>query len=127
MVEPRLILVVDDDELISMSLADTLREAGYAVLTLNSGEEAVMLLERAPELAGIVTDIKLGPGADGWEVARRARAVQPDVPIVYISGDPGSCAARCLPGTVLLPKPFTPSQIVEAVGDRRPGTGPTVH
>jgi CheY-like chemotaxis protein len=127
MVEPRLILVVDDDELISMSLADSLREAGYAVLTLNSGEEAVMLLERAPELAGIVTDIKLGPGADGWEVARRARAAQPGVPIVYISGDPGSSASRCLPGTVLLPKPFSPRQIVEAVGDRRPGMGPTVH
>ena len=127
MVEPRLILVVDDDELVSMSLADTLREAGYAVLALNSGEEALMLIERAPELAAIVTDIRLGPGADGWEVARRAREAQPDVPVVYISGDPGSSAARCLPGSMLLPKPFTPSQVVEAVGARRPGMGPTVH
>ena len=125
--EPRLILVVDDDELISMSLADTLREAGYAVLTVNSGEEAVMLLDHAPELAGIVTDIRLEPGTDGWEVARRARKTHPGIPVVYITGHSAGREADSVPDSVMVHKPFVPRQILQAISGRMAASRATLH
>ncbi len=124
--EPRLILVVDDNELVALTLEDTLREAGFAVLTVNSGHDAVEIMEHSPELAAVVTDIRLEPGTDGWEVAERAREMHPDVAIVYITGsiahDHASCA---VPNSRLLRKPFGGPQVIDAVSnliDRAPNT-----
>ena len=114
--EPRLILVVDDNPMVAATVEDTLRDAGYAVLTVESGEEACMLIEQADELAAVVTDIRLEPGTDGWEVARHARKLHPDVAIVYISGRDAPRHECCgVPHSCMLSKPFGCTRLVDAV------------
>src|SRR5437899_8475845 len=78
------ILVVDDEAGVRSSLAGILGDEGYAVETLESGEAALTALEnRRYDL--LLLDVWL-PGMDGLEVLSRVRALDPEVPVIVISG-----------------------------------------
>src|SRR5437899_4405959 len=78
------ILVVDDEAGVRSSLAGILGDEGYAVETLESGEAALTALEnRRYDL--LLLDVWL-PGMDGLEVLARVRTLDPEVPVVVISG-----------------------------------------
>ena len=111
-----LILLVEDEALVLMTIETALQEAGYEVLTAADGREALGVLEgRVEELGALVTDVRLGK-PDGWAVARRARELKPTLPVVYVTGDSAhEWAAQGVPGSVLVEKPFAPAQIVTAV------------
>lgn len=111
------LLLVDDELLIVHMLEDALKEAGYTVLTAGTGDGAVAALSGAEDsLAGLITDIKLGAGPDGWDVARHARELKPGFPIVYMTGDSShDWSARGVPNSVVVSKPFAPAQIVTAI------------
>jgi CheY-like chemotaxis protein len=72
--EPPVVLVVEDDGLISHMTASCLREAGYLVLELASGDAAVSLLRQGGHFDILLTDINLGRGSTGWDVAEAFRA-----------------------------------------------------
>jgi DNA-binding response OmpR family regulator len=116
---PLVVFVVEDEALIQPLLVDPLEEAGFQVLVASSGGEAMKLLERQEtgSIRALVTDIKLGPSSpSGWEVARRAREVHPDIPVVYVTGDSANdWSSQGVPNSVLITKPFAPAQIVTAV------------
>ena len=64
----------------------------------------------------LVTDINLVGRIDGWEVARRAREIDPAFPILYITGtDADRWPSHGVPNSVLLTKPFASAQLVTAV------------
>jgi DNA-binding response OmpR family regulator len=65
----------------------------------------------------LVTDINLGPGKfDGWSVARHAREIDPNFPVVYMSGkDANDWASKGVPNSIMLAKPFEPAQLLTAV------------
>jgi DNA-binding response OmpR family regulator len=73
----------------------------------------------APDVSyrALVTDVNLSPGKlTGWDVAKRARELHAEMPVVYMTGA-GShdWPSRGVPNSVLVPKPFAPAQIVTAV------------
>jgi DNA-binding response OmpR family regulator len=112
------VLVVEDEHLIHALLTEALTEGGFAVAIAADGEEAMRMLN-APDASyrALVTDVNLSPGKlTGWDVAKRARELLADIPVVYMSGA-GShdWPSRGVPNSVLVPKPFAPAQIVTAV------------
>jgi DNA-binding response OmpR family regulator len=109
-----LILLVEDDALIAMSLQDALEEACFAVHHVSDAGQAVHVLEaRHSEMSGVVTAIHFGLSLDGWALARRARELVPQFPIVYISGDSAhEHTAKGVPESIMLQKPFAPAQMV---------------
>ena len=111
------ILLVEDDQTIQEVLEAELRDAGFDVLTASSGSAAVALIDGVEQkLRGIVTDIEVGEGADGWTVARTAREAYPGLPVVYMSGGRSQeWTSQGVPGSVLVEKPFVPVQIVTAL------------
>ena len=112
------ILVVEDELLIQDLLKDTLHDGGYEVAIASSGEEAIRLLDtQNPKYRALVTDINLGRGqVDGWDVAKHARELEHDLPVVYMTGDSaGDWASRGVPNSVLITKPYAPAQILTAV------------
>lgn len=110
------LLLVDDELLIVHMLEDALKEAGYTVLTAGTGDEAATALSGENSLAGLITDIRLGAGPDGWDIARHARELKPGFPIVYMTGDSShDWSARGVPNSVVVSKPFAPAQIVTAI------------
>jgi CheY-like chemotaxis protein len=112
-----ILLLVEDEPLIGMNLAESLREGGYSVHHAISGAEAVAMLEtKEAAVSGIVTDVQLGPGPDGWDVARRARELIAHIPIIYMTGDSaGEHTAQGVPDSVMVQKPFAVVQIITAM------------
>ena len=113
-----LVFVVEDEILIQEMLEDALVDDGFAVERAATGEKAIEMLD-APEAAyrALVTDINLAPGKiTGWEVAKRGREINPDLPVVYMTGnDSHDWASQGVPNSILVIKPFAPAQIVTAV------------
>ena len=111
------ILVIEDDDAIQTVVEAALSDAGFEPAIAPSGEEAVTLLKGIKgKYRALVTDIQLRGVMDGWEAARRAREIDPEFPIVYMTG--GNAAdwpSRGVPNSILLTKPFAPAQLVTAV------------
>jgi CheY-like chemotaxis protein len=84
--EPRVILVVEDDEILRLIVSDYLRECGFDVLEAGDGTEAVTVLEQPQAHIDIVfSDVHM-PGLDGFELARWIGHTRPSVKIVLTSG-----------------------------------------
>lgn len=111
------ILYVEDDELVKSIVEIALHEAGFDLLIATSGTEAVaMIEEKAGGIRGLVTDIDLGIGATGWDVARRGRELIDRLPVIYVSGASSRhWASKGVPDSVMIAKPFAPAQIVSAL------------
>jgi CheY-like chemotaxis protein len=113
----QVILVVEDDHLVQSVVEESLSDGGFEIVVAPSGEKAVELLVTPKKYRALVTDINLGHGKmDGWDVARHAREVDPNIAVVYMSGkDIADWAAQGVPKSVMLAKPFAPAQLVTAV------------
>lgn len=125
-----IILVVEDEALIRDVVEETLDDGGFKVVLATSGEEAVKLLDSSdPKYRALVTDVNLGPDKmSGWDVARHARSADPELAVVYMTGDSAAeWASQGVPNSVLLTKPFAPAQLVTAVAQllNISGTSPT--
>ena len=116
--EALIILVVEDDQSIQSIVEEALRDGGFEPTIASSGEEALALLGGS-KYRVLVIDIKLGKDRiRGWDVARRARAINPGLPVVYITGaNADEWAVQGVPNSVLLTKPFAPAQLVTAVSN----------
>jgi CheY-like chemotaxis protein len=78
------ILVVDDDAEVRNVITQILSEAGRFILSAANGYEAVRALtEHHVDL--LVTDVRM-PGINGFELARQAKLLQPELQVIYLSG-----------------------------------------
>lgn len=111
------ILLVDDEAAILDLLEAVLTDAGFAVDRAADGVGALEILRAEfAELRGLITDVRLPGPVDGWELARNARALEPGLAVVYVTGDSEiSWAASGVPGSLLVAKPFAPAQVVTAI------------
>lgn len=112
-----LLLLCEDEPLARIAIAETLEEAGFEVLQVGTGTEALKQLRAdGARFAGIVTDIRLGKGPLGWEVAHVARELAPTVAVIYMSGDSAAdWSAQGVPNSLMLAKPFAMVQLTTAV------------
>ncbi|MGJ4942157.1 response regulator [Bradyrhizobium sp. HKCCYLS1011] len=103
----------------SSSRPDTRRltEGGFETETIASGEQAIALLQAdKTKYRALLTDINLQGQLTGWEVAKRARELNPEMPIVYMTGAAADqWPSHGVPNSVLLNKPFAPAQVVTGV------------
>ncbi len=122
------ILVVEDDQLVQGLVEDTLSDGGFDTVIAASGEEALTLLQGDKgKYRALVTDINLQGKMDGWEVAQRAREIEPDFPVVYMSGAAAAdWTSKGVPNSIMLEKPFAPAQLVTAVSHLLNSGTPTV-
>ena len=88
------ILVVDDEEVIRRLLTEVLAEEGYWVTTVSDGQQAIDLLERE-RFNLIITDMVM-PGVSGIEVLRAAQRIDPQCPVVVLTGYPSVDSVRRL-------------------------------
>jgi CheY-like chemotaxis protein len=101
------ILVVEDEVMLLMVVAETLRDAGFTVLEASNGTMALQALKEHPEIALMISDIKM-PGMSGYEVAQEGLTLRPELKVVLMTGytqDP--MPARFVEANVqVLYKPF---------------------
>jgi CheY-like chemotaxis protein len=107
------ILIVEDEALIREVNAMEFEDAGFDVLTAGDGETALSLLVAHPEIDLLFTDISLYDSIDGWTIARRARAMRPQLPVIYATGYSPE-APQLVEGGRFFKKPFLPAAIIAA-------------
>ena len=93
----RSLLVVEDDGLIRMDLADTLTDLGFEVTEAGNADEAVKLFEEGPPFSALITDIDMPGTMNGIALANRIADHFNDCRIFVISG-------RYHPGQGQLPR-----------------------
>ena len=118
-------LVVEDEWLLRLELAEELGMAGWQVREAGSGEEAIKLLDQIKSEDGpidfLVTDIRLGGPVDGWAVAEACRTIWPGIPVIYVSANP-IVEKKRVEGSAFLSKPVEVEHLITAcrrlLGDR---------
>ena len=119
------VLVIDDEVPVLRVASEMLMRAGFQVTSATSGEDAITLVEGATvQFDGVLLDMTM-PRMNGAETFKRLRALQPNRPIVLMSGYASEEATsrfgiEGLAGFVQ--KPFLPATLVRAMSDavRRP-------
>lgn len=111
------LLLVDDEALILHVINDALVEGGYTIVEAFSGDDAIAALrDESRTFAGLITDVNLGRGVSGWDVARAARESSAEMPVVYMTGDSAhEWPAQGVPNSIIVQKPFALLQIVTAI------------
>ena len=110
------LLLVEDDILVRTTVALMLEDDGFRVVEASTAAEAQHLVHGGLKAVVMVTDVDLGAGPSGMELADQLRAEQPDLAIIFITGRLASLAGRRLSlREAILPKPFEGSALSELV------------
>jgi signal transduction histidine kinase/CheY-like chemotaxis protein len=107
------LLLVDDDFLIRMSTASLLEDLGYVVLKAASGAEALEALKAGAKIDLLVTDYAM-PGMTGLQLAEKARALHPGLPILLATGY-ADLPARSALDVPRLSKPYRQSELAQVI------------
>jgi DNA-binding NtrC family response regulator len=106
-------LVVEDDPLQRVVLADLLKEEGLEVVECSSAEAAeLVLVSTGTELRAMVTDVKLAGDMSGVELAQYAKRRFPTMNVVLVSGKSPPYVPQ---DTHFLQKPYIPEALLSAV------------
>lgn len=114
----RTVLLAEDDEAVREFVRAVLEQSGFVVVAAPDGRAAGDLFAAEPDrFALLLTDVIM-PHALGPELAARARALRPDLPVLFMSafpGGPGIAPDPLPPDEPLLEKPFTVAALQAAV------------
>lgn len=113
------VLVVEDDDAVAELICESLRDYGFSVNAVSDDNSAYERVVAIPTINALVVDVNLGCVTSGYDVARFARQVVPEVGVVYMSGaaDPASHGWSGVPGSMFLQKPFDPARLISCVSD----------
>ena len=109
----RTVLVVEDEPLVRDTIVHELEEAGFSVLEAETAEAGLAILNERP-VCLLFTDIRLPGSMDGWGLAEAARALHPDLPVIYATGFTAE-GPRLVPKSVFLQKPYRPSAVLSVI------------
>ncbi len=108
------VLVVEDNAALRRVAVRQLIKLGYAVIEADSAEAALAQLAATP-VRMLFTDVVMPGGMNGFELAQRARAAQPDIKVLVTSGFPEQLADSAAIGVRLLNKPYRADDLARAV------------
>ena len=106
------ILLVEDDVIVALDASLALEDGGYGVLHADNAVQAFDVME-AGGFAALITDVNLGPGEDGFAVARRWRSLHPGKAVIFLSGeDAAACADKGVQPSEWFAKPFAADRML---------------
>jgi len=111
------ILVVEDEPLIRMDLADTLRELGFFVFEASNADVAIRLLEADEDIAAVVTDVDMPGTMDGLALAFAVRRRWPPCRLIVVSGHRRPAANDMPDGSRFIRKPLATNDLQRTLSD----------
>jgi CheY-like chemotaxis protein len=109
------VLVVEDDFLLRMDAIDIVRGAGFEAVEAANADEAIRILEAQPNIHVVFTDVQMPGTMDGLKLARFVKDRWPPIKIVATSGRVKISEEDLPEGSIFVPKPYSPAQIVETL------------
>ena len=110
---PLRILMVDDDPNIVEIVGETLRDAGYAVLTASDGTGAMTLMQRNSDIDVLFSDVVMPGGMSGLDLARQAMATNPGLKVLLASGYSEGWLKDIPDNCEFIAKPYRATQILQ--------------
>lgn len=110
--EKVVVLIVEDELLTRMAVADTVEAAGFEVIEAGNADEAVRILESRSDVRIIFTDIDMPGSMDGIKLAIAVRGRWPPIAIVLTSGHRRVTLGDLPAGSVFIAKPYADEQVV---------------
>ena len=115
----RVVLVVEDEAIIRMILVDALEDAGFVTVEAGHADAAIARFAARPDIAAVVTDLRMPGAMDGLGLAQWMRSHAAHVPIIITSGfaglpdraDLNPCIVR------VVTKPYDPAEVVGWVAE----------
>jgi CheY-like chemotaxis protein len=116
------VLVVEDDHAICVLISGVLDDIGLDTVCVRSDRAAYDQLPTLPPFSAILVDVNLGAGTTGFDVARFARQVIPQLPVIYVTGEASLDSFRAfgVPDSDFVAKPFTAEGLARVVRTRIP-------
>jgi len=114
------VLLIDDEPIIRMLIAEVLGEAGYAVIEASDGPTGLSVLDSPAKVDLLVTDVGLPGGMNGRQVADAARVKRPGLKILFITGYAENAvvgSGRLDKDMFVLSKPFQMDVLASRVQD----------
>lgn len=111
------VALIDDDDSFRVALAERLELEGLAVAAFGSAEAALKVVDDRFQ-GVVVTDLRM-PGIDGRQLVERLNGLDPDLPVVIMTGhgDIAEAVEAMKRGAYdFLAKPFAPERLIETVG-----------
>jgi PAS domain S-box-containing protein len=118
--EGRTILVVEDDHAVRRMAVESLRDLGCTVHEAADAAEALRMLKEQPEIELVFTDIVMPRGMNGVALARAARLMRPDIPILLTTGYSGQMSEGLdafKDSVPLLRKPYRRAELAQRIGE----------
>jgi CheY-like chemotaxis protein len=115
------ILIVEDEILIRIAIANYLQDCGFKVLGVSSGDEAILMLrESGVEIDLVFSDVQMPGATDGFALAQWIRASHPGLPIILTSGDTkkAATAKELCENEPFMSKPYDLDLVVAAIRAR---------
>src|SRR3954452_4298005 len=110
------VLLVEDEPLLGELMTEALIDQGFEVHAAPDANDALRYLISGAQVDILFTDIDLGGGMDGAELARLAREMRPKLPIVYTSGRRLPDQVAVVPGAAFLSKPYSLDDVSATLG-----------
>jgi CheY-like chemotaxis protein len=108
------VLLVEDEFLLCDMIAEALSEHGFKVYAVANAKDALRHLTCGSPCDILLTDINLQGDIDGTTLARLARELRPDLPVVYASGSYTRLEELdAVPGAIFVAKPYNPDKLCE--------------
>lgn len=117
-IDPRPVaLVVEDEALVRMYACEILEERGFNVLQAATAERALKVMEAAPDVRLLFTDIQMPGAFDGMDLARQVHARWPKVLLVITSGQKTPSRAEIPDDSRFVAKPYRAEELISEVND----------
>jgi two-component system, OmpR family, response regulator len=115
------VLVLEDEELVRILVVEILEQEGLCIHSTADPQDALTELNGTESPCLLVTDIDLGvANLNGFEVARQARLLHPDLLVIFMSGRTWLLSQHLASRTDrMLPKPFRSRQLLQMIEDLR--------
>ncbi len=111
------ILVVEDEVLIRLNIADYLRDCGYRVLEAGAAQEAIDIIAGGAAVDLVFSDVQMPGDIDGFGLAQWIRKTHPEIHVVLTSGYARAAekAAELCEDGPLLGKPYEPQSVAQRI------------
>src|SRR6202012_3665879 len=111
------VLVVEDETMVRMPIAEYLRDCGYNVVEAGDSHEAIAAMHADTSVNLVFTDIRMPGKMDGLGLAAWFRSHYPDVPVLLTSGYHGGRTSPgvTVPGAGFIEKPYSQNQVARRI------------
>jgi CheY-like chemotaxis protein len=109
--EKRIVLIVEDDELVRVPAADMVRDLGFEAIEASNADDAIALLERRSDITVVFTDIQMPGSMDGLHLVAAVRDRWPPIALLVTSGQASPPTSALPRGARFVAKPYMPHEL----------------